>query len=177
MIKHGVSTFNDDPMIKLLFLHGGFDKKTDKIDFKTFLEVFNRYSRHISGHNKSLKNRIGWIWDFFCHVGNPKGKGQKVKFLKKEGLLPILMAIDPEGNHTVESAQSTIEEMVGPGVTTIDRSAFISYIGGCIPDCNEYMELDYDEAYGVDEEDKKKEKELFDEDTRNNLGDVSAAVQ
>ena len=168
MVKHGVSVFGDDPMIKLLFEYGGFGKKTDKIDFKIFLEAFNRFSRHISGHNKSLKNRIGWIWDFFCHVGNPAAKGKKVKFLKKDGLLPILKAIDPDGNHTIDSAQAVIEEMVGPGVKTIDRSSFISYIGECIPDCNEYMELNYDEAYGVEEEDRNKEKSLFDEDTKNN---------
>ena len=180
LIKHGVDTFGNDNenMIQLLFTYGGLNKKTEgkpeKIEFKEFLSLFNRYSRHVSGHNKSLKDRIGWIWDFFCYVGNPKTNGAQVKFLKKEGLLPILKVIDPDGEHNLDTAQAVIEEMIGQGVETVDRGSFIQYIGECIPDCNTFMEIDYDDAYGVGEEDKKKEKALFEDDTKNNkLGDFS----
>lgn len=138
------------------------------MEFKDFLSIFNQYSRHVSGHNKSLKDRLGWIWDFMCHAADPGAKGTKKRFLQNDTLLPILKLFDPDGNHTLESATAVIEEMVEPGVKTIDRSAFVRYIGECIPNCNTYMEIDYDKAYGVSEEDAQREKDLFDEDTKNN---------
>ena len=175
LVKHGADCFDGDPIINQFFSHGGFGKNSGDIDFQHFVEVFNRFSKHQTGHNKSLKERVGWIWDFMIHASHPelKGKIKNKRFLKAPGLLKLLQIFHPDGNHTLESAADVIHEVVDESADMIDRTSFIEYIGGCIPDCNEYMEIDYATAYGLTQDEIQAEDQLFEAETKAGLGDTA----
>ena len=62
--------------------------------------------------------------------------------------------------------------MVDESADMIERTSFIEYIGGCIPDCNEYMEIDYAAAYRLTKEEIEAEDKLFEAETKEGLGDT-----
>lgn len=161
LLRHKDTLFGDDYIIHLIYANGGFGDHLDKLTFKEFIEVFNKYSKHISGHNKTLKERVGWLWDFMVHATNPDLKGKKKLFLHAPELLNLLDMILPEMNYQLKDAEGVIHDMVDENATMIDRGAFIEYIGENIEDCNEYTEIDYSEAYGTSKEEIEAANALF----------------
>ena len=166
LMKHKDKLFGDDYVIHLMFTHGGFGDHLDKVTFKEFIEVFNRFSKHITGHNKTMKERIGWLWDFMAHAADPKAKGKKCQFLKAPELLVVLQELVPDGYYELKDAVAVIHDIVDENADMIDRTSFINYIAESIPDCNEYTEIDYTSAYGLSKEDIEAENKLFEEDSK-----------
>ena len=161
LMRHKDELFGDDYMVHMMFTHGGFGDHLDKLSFKDFITVFNKFSKHITGKNKTLKERIGWIWDFMVHASNPKKDFRHNKTLNAEELLVLLQTIVPDMNYELKDARAVITEIVDEGSDIIDKGSFIQYIGENIPDCNEYMEIDYATAYGLTEEEIKQDDDLF----------------
>ena len=80
-------------------------------------------------------------------------------------------------NYQLKDAEGVIHEMVDENADMIDRGAFIEYIGENIEDCNEYMEIDYTEAYGATKEEVEAENAKFKADTLNGLGDTEDGIE
>jgi hypothetical protein len=177
LMKHKDDLFGDDYIIHLIYTHGGFGDDLAKMTFKEFIEVFNKFSKHISGENKTLKERIGWLWDFMVHAQNPHLKGKKKLFMHAPELLELLDLLLPEMNYQLKDAEAVIHDMVDENADMIDRGAFIEYIGENIEDCNEYMEIDYTEAYGATKEEVEAENAKFKADTMNGLGDTEDGIE
>jgi hypothetical protein len=179
LLKLKDKLFGDDYVIHLIFTHGGFGEHLDKLTFKEFIEVFNKYSKHITGHNKTLKERIGWIWDFMVHVATPddKAKRKSSKPVDAPALLEILDMILPEMNYQLKDAVAVIQEAVDEKATTIDRGSFIEYIGENIENCNDYMEIDYSEAFGATKEEIDAANDLFAKDSVDGLGDTADGIE
>jgi|TARA_B110000211_G_C13971298_1_gene505088 hypothetical protein len=172
LMKHKDDLFGDDYMIHLMFTHGGFGDHLDKVTFKDFVTVFNKFSKHVSGHNKTLKDRIGWLWDFMVHSSDPTKDFKHNKTLNAEQLLTLLQSIVPEQNYELKDAQNVIADIVDETAEYIDKGSFIRYIGESIPNCNEYMEIDYTVAYGMTAEEIKQEDDLFAEDVMADLANL-----
>lgn len=80
-------------------------------------------------------------------------------------------------NYQLKDAVAVIQEAVDEKATTIDRGSFIEYIGENIENCNDYMEIDYSEAFGATKEEIDAANDLFAKDSVDGLGDTADGIE